>query len=327
MAETKVAAKQFTTNVSQWVNTFTGLVRKDFLDSGVKLDEYSSKCAMAAMTAIYQLVKNSGEDLTAFDTSNLREIIGNCASLKLNANAVPREVYFQIRNKNAGNGKWVKTVEMGLEGDGNDSLLRNFGADVETVYPVWVVCEGDDFTFPKYRGIEVVPPEWESKGLSGKAIRVVYPVKLKDGTVQYLISERESVRINLLAHIRQNLLNETFGIAASKYKATEAQKKEIDAKKKEILDAVRECKTVDDMLACEAARPYISAAWLDSSEAMIVRKMRNNCVKKFPKDFNALAQKSFLTMDETYSVAQEEIKENANAEEFEVDDVNIVDAQ
>lgn len=257
------------------------------------------------------------------NTSNLREVVAQCASLKLNANAVPREVYFQLRSKQI-NGQWCKMVEMGIEGDGNDALLRQFGNNVDTVYPVWLVKEGDDFTYPRRRGIEVEPAEWTQKGLSDKTVRVVYPVKLKDGTVDYLIAEREPVRTNLIAHIRNNLLNETFGICENRYKATPKQKEQIKAKKEEILSAVRECETLEDILKCEVAKPYISAAWLDTPEAMIVRKMRNNAIKKFPKNLNNMASNSLLQLDETYKASQEEIAQNENSQEFVVEDESVV---
>ena len=79
-----------------------------------------------------------------------------------------------------------------------------------------------------------------------------------------------------LGHVRNNLLNETFGICENKRKATDKQKAEIKAKKDEIISALLGCKTLEEMLACEVARPYMSAAWKETSEAMIVRKMRNN---------------------------------------------------
>ena len=205
---------------------------------------------------------------------------------------------------------------MGIEGDGNDALLRNYGAGVDTVYPVWLVKEGDDFKFPKRIGLDVTPPEWEEKGLSNKVIRVVYPVKMKDGTIQYLMADREGVKVNLIAHIRNNMMNETFGICKDRYKATDAQKEQIKAKKDEILDAVRACETIEDILACDIAKPFISAAWLDTPESMIARKMRNNAIKKFPKDLNSMAKQSLLEMDETYQNVQAEIAENANSQEF-----------
>lgn len=326
MAEkNEVAQKQeFTTGLSQWTNTITGLVSRDFEQNGVQYDEYSKQCAMNAMGAIFQLVQNTDKaDMNNLNTSNLREVVAQCASLKLNANAVPREVYFQLRSKQI-NGQWVKMVEMGVEGDGNDALLRQFGNGIDTVYPVWLVKEGDDFTYPRRRGIEIEPAEWTPKGLSDKTVRVVYPVKLKDGTIDYLIAEREPVRTNLIAHIKNNMLNETFGICADRYKSTPKQKEEIKVKKAEILSAIRECETLEDILNCEVAKPYISAAWLDTPEAMIIRKMRNNAIKKFPKNLNSMASNSLLQLDETYKASQEEITQNENSHEFVVEDEAVV---
>lgn len=329
MAEKNEVAKkqEFTTGLSQWTNIITGLVSRDFEQNGVQYDEYSKQCAMNAMSTIYQLVQNTDKtDMNNINNSNLREVVAQCASLKLNANAMPREVFFQLRSKQVG-GQWVKMVEMGVEGDGNDALLRQFGNNVDTVYPVWLVKEGDDFTYPRRRGIEIEPAEWTPKGLSDKTIRVVYPVKLKDGTIDYLIAEREPVRINLIAHIRNNLMNETFGICENRYKATAKQKEEIKAKKDEILSAVRECEKLEDVLNCEIAKPYISAAWLDTPEAMIVRKMRNNAIKKFPKNLNSMASSSLLQLDETYKASQEEIAQNENSQEFVIEDEAVVESE
>ena len=322
MADTAVAEKkEWTTALSEWSKTVTGLVERDFQSVGVQFDEYSKTCAMSAVSAIYQLVKNTDKmDMNKLDTSNLRDIVTRCASLKLNANSMPREVYFQLRSKNV-NGTWVKEIEMGVEGDGNDALLRNFGTDVEFVYPVWLVKEGDDFIYPKRRGIETIPPEWDEKGLSQKVVRVVYPIKMKSGNIQYLIAERDSVKVNLLAHIRNNLLNETFGLVKSgkRFDATEEEKRKINEKKAEILNAVKACKTVDEMLAVPSAQPYISAAWTDSTEAMIVRKMRNNATKMITKNLNSVASNSLLQMDEAYQASQAEIAENANKEELVIE--------
>ena len=318
----ELEVQKINTAVSQWTNSITSLVTRDFELCGVSFDEYSKQCAMAAMTSIYQLVKDSDKvkDLNSLDTSNLREIVGQAASLKLNANAVPRECYFQLRTKKVGD-NYLQVVEMGIEGDGNDAMLRNYGENVDTVYPCWLVKEGDEFSYPKHKGIEMTPPEWEEKGQSQKVIRVVYPIKLKDGTFQYLIAERDGVKVNLFAHVRNNLMNETFGICKNRYNATDKQLEEIKAKKEEIYDALRKCETIEDMLACEIAKPFISAAWLDTPESMIVRKMRNNAVKKYRKDFNSMAKQSFNQLDETYVSVQEEIAENANSEDFIVDDV------
>lgn len=313
----EAAAKQeMNTKLSYYANQYTGLMERDFAEHGLQFDDYSKQCVMASMSAIYGLVTSSKEAMESLQGSNLRQVIGQVASLKLNANAVPRECYFQLRSKQDANGSWHKEVELGIEGDGNDAILRQFGVGVKKVHPVWLVKEGDIFIYPKHKGMEMTPPEWEEKGESQKVIRVVYPVEMEDGHVEYLISERESVKTNLFAHVRNSMMNETFGICKDRYKATDDQKAAIKAKKNEVLDALRECQTIEDMLACEIARPFISAAWLDTPESMIVRKMRNNAIKKYPKDFNAIASQSLMQMDETYQQVQEEIAENANSEDF-----------
>lgn len=343
MAEEKkeVAQKQeFTTALSNWTNTITGLVTRDFEQCGVEFDEYSKRCAMSAMSSIFQLVQNTDKaEMSDLNTSNLREIVEQCASLKLNANAVPREVYFQLRSKQI-NGEWKKVVEMGIEGDGNDAMLRQFGNDVAKVHPCWIVKEGDEFTRPKRVGMEITPPSWEQKGLSEKVVAVVYPVQLTNGSIEYLIAERESVKTNLIAHIRNNMMNETFGFVTgtktdkygkkvdrTRYDATAEEKAKIKAKKEEILSAVRECETLDDMLKCPSAQPYISAAWLDTPEQMITRKLRNNAIKKFPKDMNSMANHSLLQLDEGYKASREEITDNENAQPFEVDEGEVVDSE
>lgn len=320
MANDVVEKKAFSTGLSNWSNTITDLVSRDYSACGLHMDDYSKECAMNAISSIFHMVQESSKinDMSELNTSNLREVVGQCAALKLNANAVPREVYFSTRSKQI-NGKWVQVVEAGIEGDGNDALLRNFGENVKKVYPVWLVKEGDDFTYPKRKGIKVEDPEWNEKGLSQKVIRVVYPVELIDGTVDYLIAERESVKVNLFAHIRNNMMNETFGICKDRYKATDEQKEQIKAKKEEIFEELRKCETLEDMLKCESAKPYISAAWLDTPESMIVRKMRNNAIKKFKKNYDTMAKRSAYQMDESYQEVNEEIQEEQNSDDFVID--------
>lgn len=328
---TQVAEKkEFTTSLSEWSNAMTGLIIEDYKSCGMKMDDYSKECAMEAMTSIYNIVKNDPKvsGMGTLDTSNLRGIVKRCASLKLNASAYPRECYFQLRNVKVGTdpqtGKdvWQKQVEMGIEGSGYDSLLANYGKDVKQVYPYWVIKEGDVYIPPKHKGLTVTEPEWEEKFLSDKAVRVVYPVKLNDGNITYLSADRDSVKINLMAHVKQNLMNVTFGICADRYKATEKQKSEIKAKKEEILNALRSCKTVDEMLKCEIARPYISGAWLDTPESMIVRKMCNNATKKYPKNYDPMARQAQMEMDEVYQISKSEIEENANSVDFDEDVVD-----
>ena len=295
MAEnTQVAEKkEFTTALSRWSNEITGLIAKDYEACGVIFDEYSRKCAMEAVGSIYNLVKNDGKaNMNSLDTSNLRGIVENCAGLKLNPSAYPRECYFQLRNVKRGN-ECVK--------------------------------EGDTYIPPKHKGLELTPPEWEENGLSDKAVRVVYPVKLTDGTVTYLAADRASVKVNLLAHVKQNMMNATFGICEDRYKATPKQKEEIKAKKDEILNALRACSTVDDMLDCEIAKQFISGAWLDTPESMIQRKMCNNATRKYPKNYDQMARQAQIELDDAYRQTQGDVVESANSVDF--DEENIIDGE
>lgn len=326
MANEVAPKKEFTTAISKWSNALTNLVTKDFSEVGVPFDDDNKRCALHAVESIFHLVTESDIDMKNLNTSNLREVVEHCASLKLDAAAMPRECYFQLRRKKNGN-NWTASVEMGIEGAGYEAMLRNYGVNVKTVYPTWVIKDGDTFVFPKRKGLKVEPPEWEPAGKSNKVIRVVVPIMLNDGTEQYLMSDRKDVVVNLFAHIRNNLMNETFGICENRYKATDKQKDEIAGKKEEIYEKLRQCETVDEMLAVPEAKPYISAAWLDSTEAMITRKLINNCVKKFPKSLNTIAHRSALEMNDEYRAAQEEIAENENAEDFiDITEEEVTDA-
>lgn len=314
------------TGLSNWSNAVLARVSDDYSMHEITFDDDQRRCAKSAMESMYMLMTESGKEPTAFRLDNLQSMVEQCASLKLDSNAFPKECYFQIRNKKIGN-DWVPTIEMGIEGPGHEAMLRNFGAGVKTVHPTWVIKEGDDFSFGKRKGLEVEPPSWEEKGLSNKVVRVVIPIEMQDGTVQYQTSDRDAVRTNLIAHIRNNLLNETFGICKDRYKATDKEKEQIAAKKAEIMDQVKACKTIDDMLSLEVAKPYISMAWMDSTEAMVTRKMINNIVRKFPKNMNSISRRSMMQSDEIYQAAQEEIADHENVETFTTDDIEVVDAE
>ena len=87
----EVAVKpSLNTKLSYYANQYTGLMERDFAEHGLKFDDYSKQCVMASMSAIYSLVTTNKEAMENLQGSNLRQVIGQVASLKLNANAVPR---------------------------------------------------------------------------------------------------------------------------------------------------------------------------------------------------------------------------------------------
>jgi len=325
---------QFSTALAKVNDTYFPMIQRQLEGNNIEMDDYSKQCVINALSSINETLDKQGVNWNdpQLDQSNITHMLLNVASLKLNAAADPNEVYFQVRNvKTRVNGKdvWKKQIEMGIEGDGNDSILARFGRDVKTVHQYWVVRENDEFEYPSYNGLELSPPKWTPKG-SGKAVRVVYPIEKTNNVVEYHIAEREDVIRNLIAHINNNLMNETFGIAKSRWDATASQRKEIDKKKRKIIGKVEEL-GIDRSLDDDELQQYISPAWKNpqSRESMLIRKMRNNVVKRIPKDFGSHFVQSQYdeTTDETYREAQREIEQNANKEVLDFDDENIEDAE
>ncbi|MDO7908462.1 hypothetical protein Q5741_18845 [Paenibacillus sp. JX-17] len=319
----------FSTVLSKVNDNYFPMIERQLTGNGIEMDQYSKSCVINAISAINSVLdaKGIGWNDDQLDKSNITQILIQTASLKLNAAASPREVFFQVRNvsvKKKENGKevtvWKKQIEMGIEGDGNDAILSRFGRDVKKVGQFWLIREGDDFTYPQYTGFDVKPPSWMPKG-KGDIVRVVYPIMKTDGTVEFHISEREDVVKNLLAHMNNNMMNETFGICADRYKATPEQRKQINAKKSEVLQKAKGLglAALDD----PDLQQYISPAWTEpqSRESMIIRKMRNNVVKKIPKDFgNAFVELTYQeTTDEAAAEVRREIAANANSEVIDID--------
>lgn len=325
----KAPTNPFITSVEKSNSAIVSAITTQIEKRGLKLDDYALVCAMNAASTIYGILHTNGLswDSQDLDISNCQEIIKKVALLKLNAAASNREVYFQLRSVQIGGkkGPWKKTIEMGIEGDGNDAILRNFGVNVKSIVKIWEVRENDDFEYPSYSGIEIIPPKWVQKG-KGKYVRVVYLIMLNDGTIDYRIAEREDVVRNLHAHIMNNMMNETFGICASRYDATAEQKAQIEQKKREIKAKIKNM-TLEELLDFPEVQKWISPSWSEphSREAMILRKMKNNAIKKFPKDFgNSYAVDAYNELsDETVRTTATEILTEANT--GEVIDVNFKD--
>lgn len=314
----------FSTGLVKVTETFAPMIERQLTGNGVHLDGYAKQCVISAISSINAALdaKNLKWDDPQLDKNNITQTLMNVAALRLNAAASPREVYFQIRNVNVkidGKDNWKKQVEMGIEGDGNDAILNNFGRNVKQVRPYWLVREGDVFEYPTYNGLDLTPPKWSPRG-QGEVVRIVYPIIFKDDSIQYFIGERDDVAKNLVAHVANQTMNHGFGIAEDRYKANAEQKKKIAAKRAEILGKAKGLGlgALDD----PELQQYISPAWMEyhSREQMLIRKIRNNIVKKIPKDFGS----AFVEMlhsevtDETYASVRREIAENANSEPIDI---------
>lgn len=325
-AEMAPAKKEFGTQLTKVNDTFMPLILSQMQKNSIEMSPYAKTCVLHAISSINSVLDKAGISWNSaeLDKSTVSDILIKVACFQLNAAASPREVYFQTRNVKGADGSWKKQIEMGIEGDGNDALLARFGRDVVEVGQFWKVREKDDFTYPTYSGLDMDPPKWTPKG-SGKIVRIVYPIikSSKDGKrhVEFYISEREDVIKNLIAHINSNMMNETFGFAESKRKATNDQKIKIEARKRELLKRANDL-GLDAALDDSELQPWISPAWTEfhSRESMIERKMRNNAIKKIPKDFGNGALETMFeeTTDEVYRSTAREIRDNANRSMIDV---------
>ena len=332
--------KVFKTKLTKANDRYLPMIVEQLENNEIALSPYAKSCTLNAIAAINAVLDTNGVswDDPQLDQSTVTQILLSVATLKLNPNASPREVYFQLRSVSVkgadGKQAWKKKIEMGIEGDGWDSLLSRFGRNVKTVYPYWLVRENDEFSYPTFNGLDMTPPQWTPKG-GGKAVKVVYPIQGKDGIVNYYIAERSDVKRNLIAHISNNLMNETFGIITGKnkddkdrtrYDATEEEKKQIAEKKREILTKAKSLE-LEALLDSAEFDNYISPAWKEeqSREAMIIRKMRNNIVKKIPKDFatSLEAEMYNVNIDETYKEHRAEMIEAGEQPLHDVDFVEV----
>ena len=324
--ETAPVKKEFGTQLTKVNDTFMPLILSQMQKNSIEMSPYAKTCVLHAISAINSALDKAGISWNSaeLDKSTVSDILIKVACFQLNAAASPREVYFQTRNVKGADGNWKKQIEMGIEGDGNDALLARFGRDVVEVGQFWKVREKDDFTYPAFNGLDMDPPKWTPKG-GGKIIRVVYPIvkSSKDGKrhVEFYISEREDVIKDLIAHINSNMMNETFGFAESKRKATNDQKIKIEARKRELLKRANDL-GLDAALDDPELQPWISPAWTEfhSRESMIERKMRNNAIKKIPKDFGNGALETMFeeATDDVYRSTAREIRDNANRDVIDV---------
>lgn len=328
MSEVK---KEFKSQLAKVNDAYLPMITSQLEDNNITFSEYAKSCTLNAISAINNMLDTQGISWNdpALDTSNMTQVLLTVATLQLNATSTANEVFFQVRNvaTKGADGKqvWKKKIELGVQAEGWDSLLTRFGRDVKKVYPHWLVREDDDFKYPRYVGLDLTPPEWQPKG-TGKVVRVVYPILSTDNTIDYYISERADVKKNLIAHISNNLMNETFGICADRYKATDSQKIEIAEKKKEVLAKAKEF-DLEALLDSPEFDKYISPAWKEeqSRESMIIRKMRNNVVKKIPKSFASSLENEIFneSTDETYKAHNTEMFETENTPLIETDFQNL----
>ena len=260
-------------------------------EMGQEFTPYGKQCVINAIAGFLILCKGKEIALDQIDSTTIMLALQNVGYTELNCAAIPSECYFDLR-KTTKNGKTSYTVSIKPQGAGNEKLVRKYGVGVEELMPAWLVREGDKFTLPSYKGLEMTEPEWERKSLDGKVVMVVYPVKMKNGRVEYLMATRESIKPNIIAQIRQNALyadefkKDWTGSDGKKHYSTDEKKRdEFYAR----LDAEFENLTVDQILANPEWMKWVNPTYTSggSREAMVLRKMKNNALKNYPKEYDS----------------------------------------
>lgn len=246
--------------------------------------EYGKKCILNAIAGVITYCKNNDINIEKLEPTLLRLSLQNVGYSELNYSAMPSEIYFDIR-KNNDNDKY--TVVIKPQGSGNEKLTRKFGVGLKKdtgLKSPWLVREGDEFTYPSFDGLKMTPPKWNPKSYDKKVVMVVYPAEKIDGSVEYLIATRESVKANIIAQIRQNsMYSFTYEKNGNKYPDKIAREKFYDELTNEAEDM-----TVDELIRLEKYKKYINPTYTSggSREQMILRKMKNNALKNYPKEYD-----------------------------------------
>lgn len=250
-----------------------------------KMDNYQAVCGYNILAQINVALSKDGLN---FKSPNVdKETINNAIKYAIiyRLNTDNREVFTIVRNENRGykdKPSWVKVIEVKPQYRGTLKILSTYGRDVKKIYPEWIVREGDDFTYPSFKGIEVIPPTWTRKVAEGKILRVVVPVQYNDGTIDYRIAERESVATNIKAQIKQSVM--------------------FSSNKEEILAKIQDM-TLDQLLGDKTLRKQINETYTGlSGEEMLITKLVINAVKRIQIDYSSalareLNEKTFDNAD------------------------------
>ena len=259
----------------------------------VNYTEYGKKCAINAIIATQSYLKGANKSFKDVDVDTYLLTLHAIALTELNCAANPAEAYIELRGN---------ILAVRAQGAGNERLVRRFGVGIKPktgLHNAWLVREGDEFTMPQFNGLEISAPCWKPNpaNISKKVILVVYPVEKADGTVEYLIADRNSVKANVVAQIRQTLLyayfkknpDGTFAQDRWGHKIVDVKARD-DAYAK-INQIAEQSATLDEFLDNPDIAKVLNPTYVSygSREAMVIRKMKNNALKQYPKDYDTSA--------------------------------------
>ena len=277
---------------------------------------YQALCGYNILNSINALLAREGLDHRSdnVDKASINDAIKFAMVYQLNTDN--KEVFVIIRNVKTASG-WVKRIECKPQYKGQLKIIATYGRNVKKVYPEWVVREGDEFTYPMMKGIEVVPPTWTCKSTDGKVVRVVVPIKYDDGFIDYRIAERESVATNIKAQIKQTLQG------SKDYSDDEVKR----------LIALAKDMSLEDLINDPKLSTLINETYKGiSSEEMIITKLVINATKRVAIEYGSALKRELLekTYDNsdvyTPSHKAEELAQN-EAKQIEIQEVKEVEPE
>lgn len=276
---------------------------------------YGKQCVINAVAGLVAYCRQNSVSLSDIDPIMMRLSLQNVGYVELNYAAIPSEVYFDIRKikvkvKNENNEETEKEMIQATikpQGAGNEVLVRKYGVGVKEktgLHSAILIREGDKFVMPIYNGLTITPPVYEPKleNANNKVIALMYIVEKVDGSVEYLITTREGIKPNLIALVRQNALykfkKEVVGKNGKKYYEIDYEKR--DAFYQEVNEEFAKL-SVDEILNDQRWSDYINPTYTSggSKEQMVIRKMKNNALKNYPKEYdNAFMREAVENMFE-----------------------------
>ena len=285
---------------------------------GCELSNYGKKCAINAVAGAVSFLKAQGKSLKDINATLFKLSVQSCAVLELNYASVPSEIYFDLRGD---------ILKIKTQGAGNEKLVRKYGVGIiknTGLHNAWLVREGDEFTYPSYDGLKVIPPKWTPKSFDKKVIMVVYPVEKIDGSTEYLIATRDGVKPNIIAQIRQNSLY-AFNKKDASGKVVYNQfthRPLVDEEKRDKfyddLNKASETLSVDELISDKRFIDYINPTYTSggSREQMIIRKMKNNALKNYPKEYDNAYQADMVA--NLYEDRDDSLKEKKEIEGVDI---------
>ena len=312
---------------------------------GADFTKYGKTCAVNCIAGIVSFCKTNGIDLQKIDPTLLRLQVQNVGFTELNYASIPSEIYFDLRKTTKSDGSEVYSIAIKPQGAGNEKLVRKYGVGLKKgsgLHNAILIREGDEFIMPQFNGKEMTPPIYKPqlKNANNKIIAVVYPAEKEDGSVEYLFATRDSVKANIIAQIRQN----TLYAFKQEYKGTNGktyERVDKDARDKfyDELNKKAEGMTLDEMLADEEILKYVNPTYTSggSKEQMILRKMKNNALKNYPKEYdntyitnavkNMFEENDESVLEKKNIVAKVEKELDEDLNDDVMDDFDVVDVE